>query len=125
MQGLIEARITRQIEISLLADSKFAENNADPAAAMIARLNIVEGIYSEQVGLLILATDMRVMIRWKIPSPAPQGATLLEQLGKYRASTAAVRARGLAHLMTGKNLDGTTAGIAYVDSACAADAASR
>ena len=42
-------------------------------------------------------------------------------MGKYRVATAAVRARGLAHLMTGKDLDGTTAGIAYLDAACAGD----
>ena len=27
---------------------------------MLARLNIVEGIFSEQVGLLVLATDVRI-----------------------------------------------------------------
>lgn len=118
---VIEARITRQIEISLLADSRFAEDYADPTAAMVARLNIVEGIYSEQVGLLILATDLRVMVANEDPFASTQGATLLEQLGKYRASTAAVKARGIAHLMTGKNLDGTTAGLAYVDSVCSAE----
>ena len=90
---------------------------------MLARLNIVEGIFSEQVGLLVLATDVRVIPASDDPFTSTQGTTLLEQLGKYRAATPAVRARGLAHLMTGKNLDGTTAGIAYVGSVCESDRA--
>jgi hypothetical protein len=93
----------------------------DPVAAMLARLNIVEGIFSEQVGLLVLATDLRIAAAGDDPFTSTQPVTLLEQIGKYRAANPAVRARGLAHLMTGKNLDGTTAGIAYVNSACEAE----
>jgi hypothetical protein len=52
------------------------------------------------------------------PFTSTKGSTLLEQLGNYRAATAEVRARGVAHLMTGKDLDGTTAGIAYVRTVC-------
>ena len=88
---------------------------------MLARLNIVEGIFSEQVGLLVLATDVRVMPAAGDPFTSTNATNLLEQVGKYRTATAAVRARGLAHLMTGKDLDGTTAGIAYVDSVCDGD----
>ena len=62
LEGTANATITQQIEIALLADSDFAASQgSDPTAAMLARLNIVEGIFSEQVGLLVLATDMRVM----------------------------------------------------------------
>ncbi|HET9862890.1 MAG TPA: M12 family metallo-peptidase [Steroidobacteraceae bacterium] len=122
LQGVAAGEVSRQIEISLIADSAFAasENN-DPTAAMLARLNIVEGIFSEQVGLLVLATDVRILSPQEDPFSSTKAATLLEQLGKYRAATPAVRARGLAHLMTGRNLDGTTAGIAYVASACEAE----
>jgi hypothetical protein len=117
--GLLTPSLTRQIEISLIADSDFQAAEApDPTGAMLARLNIVEGIFSEQVGLLILATDVRLMQAGNDPFTSTKGATLLEQLGSYRAATPEVRARGLAHLMTGKDLDGTTAGIAYVRTVC-------
>ena len=117
--GVITPSITRQIEISLIADSAFQQHeSSDPMAAMLARLNIVEGIFSEQVGLLILATDIRMMAPDSDPFTSTKGTTLLEQLGSYRSATPAVRARGLAHLMTGKDLDGTTAGIAYVRTVC-------
>ena len=116
--GLYATQLTRQIEISVIGDKDFqAAESADPTAAMLARLNIVEGVFSEQVGLLILATDLRLMPGAE-PFTATKGTTLLEQLGAYRKATAEVRARGLAHLMTGKDLDGTTAGIAYVRTVC-------
>ena len=119
LQDTAEAQITRQIEISMIGDSDFAASHSDdPTAAMLARLNIVEGIFSEQLGLLVLATDLRVMPVDDDPFTSTNATSLLEQLGRYREATAAVRARGLAHLMTGKNLDGTTAGIAYLDAAC-------
>jgi hypothetical protein len=44
--------------------------------------------------------------------------SLLRQLATVRSSTAELRSRGLTHLMTGRDLDGTTAGIAYVDALC-------
>jgi len=117
--GLYTPQLTRQIEISLIADSAFqAAEAGDPTAAMLARLNIVEGIFSEQVGLLVLATDVRLMPANADPFTATKGSSLLEQLGAYRKGTPEVRARGLAHLMTGKDLDGTTAGIAYVRTVC-------
>jgi hypothetical protein len=117
--GVITPQLTRQIEISLIADSAFqAAEPGDPTAAMLARLNIVEGIFSEQLGLLVLATDVRLMPANADPFTATKGSSLLEQVGAYRAATPEVRARGLAHLMTGKDLDGTTAGIAYVRTVC-------
>ncbi len=123
MRGLegsvITPQLTHQIEISLIADSDFqAAEAGDPTAAMLARLNIVEGIFSEQVGVLVLATDVRLISATNDPFKATKGSTLLEQLGAYRKQTPVVRTRGLAHLVTGKDLDGTTAGIAYVRTVC-------
>lgn len=119
LQTAAAAKVSRQIEIALVADSAFAAaESADPVAAMLARLNIVEGIFSEQVGLLVLATELRVVPAENDPFTSTAAVSLLEQISKYRVANPAVRARGLAHLMTGKNLDGTTAGIAYVGSAC-------
>jgi hypothetical protein len=52
------------------------------------------------------------------PLTSTAGGALLDQLSAYRQANAAVRARGLAHLVTGKDLDGNTAGIAYVGTVC-------
>ncbi|HUQ12583.1 MAG TPA: M12 family metallo-peptidase [Steroidobacteraceae bacterium] len=118
--GVVTPSITRQLEISLIADTAFQRDaeGGDPTAAMLARLNIVEGIFSEQVGLLIVAGEVRLMSPEADPFTSTKPATLLDQLGSYRLATPSVRARGIAHLMTGKDLDGTTAGIAYVRTVC-------
>jgi hypothetical protein len=117
--SVITPQLTSQVEISLIADSDFqSAEGGDPTAALLTRLNIVEGIFSEQVGLLVLATDVRLISASNDPFKATKGSTLLEQLGAYRRATPEVRARGLAHLVTGKDLDGTTAGIAYVRTVC-------
>lgn len=113
--------VTRQLEISLIGDGALQAAEPDPTGAMLARLNIVEGIFSEQLGLLILATDVRLMAAGADPFTATKGGTLLDQLASYRSATAAVRARGIAHLVTGKDLDGSTAGIAYVGTVCSAE----
>jgi hypothetical protein len=111
--------IARQIEISLIGDKEFQQaESADPTAALLARLNIVEGIFSEQVGLLVLATDLRLMPMGADPLTSTAGGVLLDQLSAYRQANASVRARALAHLVTGKDLDGNTAGIAYVGTVC-------
>ncbi len=70
--GVIGPSITRQIEISVIADSDFQQaEGGDATAAMLARFNIVEGIFSEQLGLLILAGELRVIPANADPSPAP------------------------------------------------------
>ena len=114
-----KAALSRQIDISLIGDTAFqAAEPDDPTAAMLARLNIVEGIFSEQLDLLVLATDVRLVPTGADPFTTSNGKQLLEQLGDYRAANAAVRARGVAHLITGRDLEGSTAGIAYVGSVC-------
>jgi hypothetical protein len=110
--------IERQIEISLIGDAEFQQAESDPTAALLARLNIVEGIFSEQIGLLVLATDLRLIPLGANPLKSTTGGVLLDQLSAYRQANPAVRARGLAHLVTGKDLDGNTAGIAYVGTVC-------
>jgi hypothetical protein len=114
----ITAPLTRQIEISLIGDAALQSAESDATAAMLARLNIVEGIFSAQLGLLVLATDVRLMPLGADPLTSSKGVTLLEQLAAYRSSHLDVRARGLAHLITGKDLENNTAGIAYIGTVC-------
>ena len=76
-------QLTQQIEISLIADSAFqSAEAADPTAAMLARLNIVEGIFSEQVGLLVLATDVRLMPANADPFTATKGVDVARTGGR-------------------------------------------
>jgi hypothetical protein len=116
---VITQQLTHQVEISLIADSDFqAAEAGDPTAAMLARLNIVEGIFSEQVGLLVLATDVRLIPRSTTHSKPPRAqrcSNSWARIAKERRQCARADSRTW---LTGKDLDGTTAGIAYVRTVC-------
>jgi hypothetical protein len=111
--------ISDQIDISLIADTAFQNQmGASASDMMLARLNVVDGIFAEQVGVLIVPTEFRLIASNADPFNSTDPETLLSQVATYREATPAVRSAGLAHLMTGKNLDGDTIGIAYLDSLC-------
>jgi hypothetical protein len=121
LQTQVSASPTKQIEISMIADSAMRTLVADPIFEMLASYNIVDGIYAEQVGLLIVPTDMRSIPAAGDPFTATNPSTLLGQLSSYRRNTPAIAALGIAHLFTGHELDGDTVGIARISGACKAD----
>jgi hypothetical protein len=123
----LEAAVTmpRQIEISLIGDPTFQAKYADPTFELLARHNVVDGVYAEQVGLLILPTDLRIITATPDPFTSTNGSTLLGQVSGFRTQDATSRARGITHLVTGRILDGDTVGIARLGGVCsAADAVS-
>ena len=109
----------RELPVAIVADAQFVQSNSlDPEAAVVARMNVVDGIYSEQVGVHLRIAQLR-----SLPSNGTLTATnpsaLLDQFSAY-ASAAGFTNPGLAHLFTGKNLDGNVIGIAYLGSLCSA-----
>lgn len=108
-----------QLEIALLGDNEFSTANPlDPQAALLNRLNIVDEIFSRQVGITVLATQLETFSGSADPFTSTAPGTLLEQVANFRDTTPAIRSRGLAHLVTGNSLDGSTVGIAYRGSLC-------
>lgn len=107
----------RELAVGLVADTQFNQRFVDPQGVMLSRLNTVDGIFSAQVGVSLVATDLQVLAD-NGRLTATSANTLLRQLSTLRSSTPALRSRGLTHLMTGRDLDGTTAGIAYVGGLC-------
>ncbi|HSD73925.1 MAG TPA: M12 family metallo-peptidase, partial [Steroidobacteraceae bacterium] len=110
-----------QIEVAVLGDFEFFTKYQleNPQGVLLSTMNIVDGIYSSQVGVTILVPVVTVFSNAGDPfSNTTVPSDLLQELGTYRASTPDVRSRGLAHLITGRNLFGNTAGIAYLDSLC-------
>jgi len=108
---------TRELAIGLVADVQFGQRFIDPQGVMLSRLNTVDGIFGAQVGVSIQATELRVLDD-NGGLKASDANALLKQLATLRSSTPELRSRGLTHLMTGRDLDGTTAGIAYIDNLC-------
>jgi hypothetical protein len=109
-----------QLDISLIADSAF-QSGSTPSFVrdrMLARVNTVDGIFSGQVGVTIVPTELRLIPAGNDPFTSTDPEILLDQLASYRLNTPQVKAAGLAHLMTGKGLNGDTIGIAFLDSLC-------
>lgn len=107
----------REIAIGLVADREFRRSFADPQGTMLSRLNTVDGIFGAQIGVGVVATELRVLDDdgWLTATAAN---TLLRQLSLLRTLTAELRNLDLTHLMTGRDLDGRTAGLAYINSVC-------
>lgn len=109
------------IDMAVVADPLFAriqQNSFNTAAdtAVIARMNIVDGIYSEQVGVQINLVQIQELAQnGGLTSTSP--STLLNQFGNFTNSSAFDHP-GVAHLFTGRNLNGSTVGIAFLSSLC-------
>jgi reprolysin (M12B) family zinc metalloprotease/uncharacterized protein DUF11 len=111
--------VVDQLSVALIADRAFQNlEGSDSTEVMLARLNTVDGIFSEQVGVLLVPSEVRLVPQGSDPFTQTVAGDLLRQLSDYRRSNPAIRAAGLAHLLTGKDLEGNTVGIAYIDSLC-------
>lgn len=115
------ATAPREIEVAMVADFEFtALRGAASVSTMIERMNVVDGIFGGQVGVAIVPTDFITFASDTDQFTSREASTLLDQFAGYRSSTPDVRSRGLAHLLTGRDLNGNVAGIAYIGSLCAA-----
>jgi hypothetical protein len=101
--------------IGILADHHLHQIFApDTEIEILDRLNIVDGIFSEALGIEI-AVDEIVVFRDANNDPfgaGPNATALLDQVRDYRTSNQLHL--GMTHLITGRNLAGKTAGLAYV-----------
>jgi hypothetical protein len=115
---------TQRVTIGLVGDVEFALAHADPEGEMLARINIVDGIFLDQVNLLINVADVVSYTSEPDPFDPRDAEDLLGVLADYRADTPALRSLGLVHLFTGRLLAGETgdgsqiAGIAYLGTVC-------
>jgi hypothetical protein len=113
------ATLPLEIEISLIADASFQNQYGSfSTELLLARYNVADGVYAEQVGLLVLPSDVRMAPTTPDPFTSTDPNTLLGQLSTFRQNDSTVSAFGLAHLVTGRVLDGTTVGIARINGVC-------
>ena len=119
IRATASASVIDQLSVALIADGAFQGlEGTSSTEVMLARLNTVDGIFSQQVGVLLVPSAVRLVPAGSDPFTQTAAGDLLRQLSDYRRANADIRAAGLAHLLTGKNLDGNTVGIAYLDTLC-------
>ena len=109
-----------KLDVAVIADAEFARaKGSDARAALITRMNNVDGIFSAQLGVQINIGRIDVFTASDDPfTDQTNGSSLLDELAAYRANNSAQRANGLTHLFTGRRLDGSTVGIAFNGALC-------
>jgi Metallo-peptidase family M12/Domain of unknown function DUF11 len=110
----------KEIRLGAIGDYEFTNSKgANADSAILARLNNVDGIFSEQLGVQITVSELDTYSDAADPfSDTTDSQDLLVELGTYRQSTPAQNSQGLTHLFTGRVLDGSTVGIAYTEALC-------
>ena len=111
---------TSEIDVAVVADFEFASDKGSNAeAAIITRMNNVDGIFSSQLGVQINVGRVDVFASSDDPfTDQTNASSLLDEVADFRFDSAAQRANGLTHLFTGRNLDGSTVGIAFGGALC-------
>lgn len=113
---------TSQISVGAIGDYElFKAEGPGSEVAILTRLNNVDGIFSEQLGVQIYVDDVRIFSNATDPfSDTLEPRALLDELATYRARDASQRSLALTHLYTGRNLQGSTVGIAFNGTLCEA-----
>ncbi|MEN9706004.1 MAG: hypothetical protein RLZZ393_1883 [Pseudomonadota bacterium] len=110
---------TKRLDVGVLADSELvALDGAATDSRALERLNVVDGIFSSQVGVQIRLAGVTHVDTAAESLSATDPSQLIDAVAAYRLRTTAQQSAGLTHLMTGRDLDGTTVGIAYLGALC-------
>lgn len=115
---------SERLMTGVVADYEFVQEYfSDPEGEIVARMDIVDGIFSTQVGVKISLAPITLIQTPDEPFTKTGASDLLSQLRQYRSQSSTQMSLGVTHLMTGRNLDGNTVGIAYMGSVCRGDTA--
>ncbi len=114
---------TSEINMGVVADFEafqFFGGTTQATTAMITRMNTVDGIYSDQVGVQINITENIVFDQSNDPfSGTDEPGTLLDELAFYKRDvTSGLTDEGLVHLFTGRDLMDNTVGVAFMGAIC-------
>lgn len=112
LSDMLDAEAGMEIPISLYADVEFVDSSDDATADMLSLLNVVDGIFSEQIGVQLLLTDATELSD-NGPLTSKDPVSLIVAFRNEGLPNP-----GVSHLFTNKNLQGSTVGIAYVGSLC-------
>ncbi len=111
----------RRIALAPVADVNFASRyGVNAESEIMARLNVVDGIFREQVGIDIAVGTPEIFRSEAEPYPfkSTTANVLLNQVSDYRVQSGQYQDFGLTHLFTEKRLEGDLAGIAWLGAAC-------
>ena len=111
---------TQEIDFAVIGDFEFTSaEGANSEAALLTRMNNVDGIFSAQLGVQLNVNQIDTFASAGDPfSDESDAGSLLDELADYRFNTSQQNSNGLTHLFTGRELDGNTVGIAFSNALC-------
>ncbi len=114
--GSASALATRQVNIAVVTDTEYNDAvNGSVTNNVLAQMNVVEGIFDSQVNLEFGISEVRVLNN-NGSLTSRNASTLLTNFRSFVNSN--IGNPGLAHLFTGKDMNGGTIGIAFLSAAC-------
>lgn len=106
----------KRVNVTVVADTQYvASSNGDVDGQVISQMNVVDGIFSEQLGVQF-SIDRIIPLSNNGPLTSTDAGTLLGQFNSYVNSN--VGNSGLAHLFSGKEFNGNVIGVAYMRAVC-------
>ncbi|MCI0547539.1 MAG: M12 family metallo-peptidase, partial [Candidatus Rokubacteria bacterium] len=109
-------------ELAVDADFEFFQSNGSSVAAtendITGIINAVEAIYEDAADVVYDVTVIYVETAEPDPYSSTSAGTLLDQFQNHWNASHQADPRDVAHLFTGKNLSGSTIGIAYLNVIC-------
>jgi hypothetical protein len=111
----------QEATIGLVADyDYFVKHGANAAADMLSIINQVDGVYQAQLGVDLHVTQTVVYTTTPDPFDATTDpATLLSEFSTYKGSSGSpVYGTDVAHLFTGRALNGGVLGISWIGTLC-------
>ncbi len=112
LSQMVQTNASKEIKITLVGDTEFVSASSDANAEMLGHLNVADGIFKEQLDIQLTLSEL---------VPLSDNGTLTSTdanslITAFRLKN--ITNPGLRHLFSGKNLNGSTVGIAYVGSLC-------
>ena len=110
--------VGRELQMAIIGDNEFSARRPDPDGDLLALVNAADGIFAAQAGVTVTATEVRAFRDLPDPFDKSDPRELLDEVADYRNSTPSIRTSDVAHLATGRDLAGTTVGIAFRGTVC-------
>ena len=114
------AGATRQLRLTVVTDVEYGTvHGTNRDAVTASRVNFVDGIYSAQLGVEVVASTVS-NLTGNGNMASLNGSTLLGEFRTFMTSGAgsAIPKGGLNHLFSGKDFDGNVLGVAYLGVLC-------
>jgi len=120
------AGVSHRLLLSAIIDAAFRQQyytDSGATDALIARVNNMDGIFAAQLGVTVDLTQVSTAESAAATrlSASNSANELLTSLSSVRTTDTTLFGTGVTHLFTGRDLDGSTIGIAYVGAVCGAN----